>query len=40
METQINSRDFNQNPTAVKKKAKGGPVIITDRGEAAFVVMK
>ena len=33
------SRDFNQATAAAKRAARDGPVVITDRGEPAFVLM-
>lgn len=36
----INSRDFNQNVGVAKKLADESPVVITDRGEPAYVLMK
>jgi prevent-host-death family protein len=33
------SREFNQNTAGAKRAARKGPVIITDRGEPAFVLM-
>jgi prevent-host-death family protein len=35
----ISSREFNQNSGRAKKAAKICPVIITERGEPAFVLM-
>jgi len=35
----ISSREFNQNVTAAKRAAAEGPVVITDRGRPAFVLM-
>lgn len=37
--TTLSSREFNQNTSGAKKAARKGPVFITDRGEAAFVLM-
>lgn len=39
MSTTISSREFNQNISAAKHAAETGPVIITDRGSPAFVLM-
>lgn len=39
MQTHTTSREFNQNPSAVKKSANEGPVIITERGKAAYVIL-
>ena len=36
----VTSREFNQNVSAVKRAADDGPVIITDRGEPAYVLMR
>ena len=35
----ITSRELNQDLAAAKRMAAAGPVIITDRGEPAFVLM-
>ncbi|MBX3485501.1 type II toxin-antitoxin system Phd/YefM family antitoxin [Phenylobacterium sp.] len=35
----FSSRDFNQDTAAAKRAAKDGPVFITDRGEAAYVLL-
>lgn len=40
MPRQVTSREFNQNPSAIKTQAGDGPVIITERGKEAYVVMK
>lgn len=37
--TMVSSRDFNQDTSAAKKQAANGPVIITDRGKPAHVLM-
>jgi prevent-host-death family protein len=37
--TIISSRTFNQDTSFVKKQAANGPVIITDRGKPAHVLM-
>jgi prevent-host-death family protein len=37
--TTITSREFNQNASGAKKAASKGPVIITDRGKPAHVLM-
>lgn len=39
MPKRISSRDFNQNVSAAKRAAEEGPVIITDRGRPALVLM-
>lgn len=36
----ITSRDFNQDVRRAKRAATKGPVIITDRGKPAFVLMR
>ncbi|MFT5277333.1 MAG: hypothetical protein ACI97K_001516 [Glaciecola sp.] len=33
------SRQFNQDPTSVKRAAKKGPVKITERGVVSFMMM-
>lgn len=35
----MSSREFNQNPSEAKRAAEDGPVIVTDRGKPAFVLM-
>lgn len=35
----ISSREFNQNTGRAKQAADLGPVVITDRGEPAYVLM-
>jgi prevent-host-death family protein len=37
--TTISSRDFNQDAGGAKKAAEKGPVIITDRGRPAHVLL-
>lgn len=37
--TTISSREFNQAVSEAKRAAKHGPVIITDRGQPAHVLM-
>jgi len=37
--TTISSREFNQDTGRAKKAAKKGPVIITDRGKPAHVLL-
>lgn len=37
--TKLSSRDFNQDVGRAKRAADGGPVIITDRGEPAYVLL-
>jgi len=36
----MSSREFNQNPSEAKREAETGPVIVTDRGEPAFVLLR
>lgn len=36
----MSSREFDQNPIEAKRAAEDGPVIVTDRGEPAFVLIK
>jgi prevent-host-death family protein len=38
--TKISSREFNQDLSRAKRAAKQGPVVITDRGEPAYVLMR
>jgi PHD/YefM family antitoxin component YafN of YafNO toxin-antitoxin module len=38
--TTFTSRRFNQDSAGAKRAAQEGPVIITDRGEPAFVLMR
>ncbi|MBC7305044.1 MAG: type II toxin-antitoxin system Phd/YefM family antitoxin [Nocardia sp.] len=37
--TSMSAREFNQDVSAAKRAATEGPVVITDRGEAAFVLL-
>ena len=37
--TTMGAREFNQDVSAAKRKAAQGPVVITDRGEPAFVLL-
>jgi prevent-host-death family protein len=37
--TTISSRDFNQDTSGAKNAARNGPVIITDRGRPAHVLL-
>lgn len=39
MSTTISSREFNQNISAAKRAAETEPVIITNRGSPAYVLM-
>ena len=36
----LTSASFNRNPSKAKKKADEGPVVITDHGEATYVLMR
>jgi prevent-host-death family protein len=36
----VNSREFNQDVSAAKRAADDGPVVITDRGTPAYVLMR
>ena len=38
--TTISSREFNQDVSRAKRAADEGPVIITDRGEPAWVLVR
>jgi prevent-host-death family protein len=38
--TTISSRDFNQDAGGAKRAAENGPVIITDRGRPAHVLLR
>ena len=38
--TTISSREFNQDVSQAKRAAEGGPVIITDRGRPAYVLLR
>ena len=35
----MSAREFNQDVSAAKREAAQGPVLITDRGEPAFVLL-
>lgn len=37
--TTMSSREFNQDVSKAKRRSRGGPVIITDRGEPAYVLL-
>ncbi len=37
--TKLSSREFNQDTSRAKKAAKRGPVVITDRGRPAHVLL-
>ena len=38
--TTLSSREFNQDVSRAKRSADQGPVIITDRGEPAYVLLR
>jgi prevent-host-death family protein len=38
--TTISSRDFNQDVSQAQRAAETGPVVITDRGRPAFVLLR
>jgi prevent-host-death family protein len=38
--TKLSSREFNQDVSRAKRAADEGPVIITDRGEPAYVLLR
>jgi prevent-host-death family protein len=38
--TTISSREFNQDVSGAKRAAESGPVVITDRGQPAFVLLR
>ena len=40
MTTTISSRDFNQDVSRAQRAAEAGPVVITDRGRPAFVLLR
>lgn len=37
--TTMSAREFNQDVSAAKREAARGPVVITDRGEPAYVLL-
>lgn len=37
--TTITAREFNRDVSAAKRAAVDGPVVVTDRGEPAFVLL-
>lgn len=39
MTTTVSSRAFNQDVSAAKRAADAGPVVITDRGKPAYVLL-
>jgi PHD/YefM family antitoxin component YafN of YafNO toxin-antitoxin module len=38
--TTISSRDFNRDVSRAKRAAEAGPVVITDRGRPAWVLLR
>ena len=38
--TTLTSREFNQDVSRAKRAAEDGPVVITDRGRPAYVLMR
>jgi prevent-host-death family protein len=38
--TRLSSREFNQDVSRAKRAADKGPVVITDRGQPAYVLMR
>ena len=36
----MSSADFNQNPSKAKKVANEGPLVITEHGEASYVLVR
>lgn len=36
----MTSADFNQNPSKAKKAANEGPLVITEHGEASYVLVR
>ena len=38
--TTLSSREFNQDVSRAKRAADDGPVVITDRGEPAYVLLR
>ena len=38
--TKLSSREFNQDVSRAKRAADDGPVIITDRGQPAYVLLR
>ena len=36
----LSSRDFNQDISRAKRQAENGPVVITDRGRPAYVLLR
>jgi hypothetical protein len=40
MATKLSSREFNLNISRAKREADAGPVIVTDRGSPAYVLLR
>lgn len=40
MTTTLTAREFNQDVSKAKRAAQDGPVVITDRGQPAYVLLK
>ena len=38
--TTLSGREFNQDVSRAKRAAEAGPVVITDRGEPAYVLLR
>ena len=38
--TRLSSREFNQDVSRAKRAAEQGPVVITDRGQPAYVLLR
>jgi prevent-host-death family protein len=38
--TRLSSREFNQDVSRAKRAADSGPVVITDRGKPAYVLLR
>ena len=38
--TTLSSREFNQDISRAKRAAEAGPVVITDRGQPAYVLLR
>lgn len=38
--TTVTSRDFNREPSRVKKAALAGPVVVTERGKPAYALLR
>lgn len=37
--TRVTAREFNRSPSAIKELARNEPVFVTERGQAAFVLL-